>query len=576
MTRRVRASTTWPGQGGEMDYTRREVLALMGTTGAVGWLQGEASQPAGATAPLALAPIVARNDAAVKATLASQITDAANANRGSVPDQFGLHSAGSASGVTETLAASFVHPQSAFHRSGTLLDRIRLAARFLDRAQSPQGNIDLLTTNFNSPPDTGFVVHNVATAAAIGRMHGAEEIARILQPFLVRAGAGMAQGGVHTPNHRWVICSALAQINALYPDPRFVRRIDQWLAEGIDIDRDGQYTERSTLTYNVVTDRALLVVAAKLKRPELLEPVRQNLRTLTYLLHADDEVVTEISRRQDQYTRGNTNGYWFPLTYLAVTDRDGQFATLARRSEGGARLSTLLEYPELSQSLPEAAPLPTDFERTFADLGIARIRRGPLSATLVLGGSSRFFSLHYGNAVIEGVRFASAFFGKGQFIPDTAEKRGNVYVFKQSLEAPYYQPLSQKVTPETWGPTRAQRRQSEVCRLEQSAEVTAMPNGFRVRLRAEGTAGVPLAVEICCREGGTLEGCRAVAATPGSYVVPSGSATYRTGANQIRFGPGVAAHEYVQVRGAEAKLPGQSVYLTGFTPFDRTLAFECT
>jgi hypothetical protein len=443
-----------------MDYTRRDLLALMGTAGALGRYGDAAAQDAKEDAALRLAAIVERNDAAVRAALQSQITDPASPNRGSVPDQFGLHSAGSASGVVETLAASFVHPRSAFHLSAVLLEHLRIAAGFLERAQSPQGNIDLLTTNFNSPPDTGFVAHNVATAAAIGRLHGAEEIASVLRPFLVRAGAGMAEGGVHTPNHRWVICSALAQINELYPDARYARRIEEWLGEGIDIDRDGQFTERSTLTYNVVTDRALLVVAAKLKRPELLEPVRENLSSLLYLLHADGEVVTEISRRQDQFTRGNTNGY-------------------------------------------------------------------------------------------------------------------SAYVFRQALEAPYYQPLSQKVTPETWGPTRAERRQSQVCRLEQSAEVTERPNGFGVRIRAEGTAGVPLAVEICFREGGRLEGCRALRATPGSYALPAGTATYRAGANQIRFGPGYAAHEYVQLRGAEPKLPGDSVYITGFTPFDRTVVFEC-
>ena len=84
-----------------MDYTRRDLLALMGTAGALG-RYGDAA----ANAALPLAAIVERNDAAVRAALQSQIADPASPNRGSVPDQFGLHSAGSASGVVETLAAS--------------------------------------------------------------------------------------------------------------------------------------------------------------------------------------------------------------------------------------------------------------------------------------------------------------------------------------------------------------------------------------------------------------------------------------------------------------------------------------
>ncbi len=207
-----------------------------------------------------------------------------------------------------------------------------------------------------------------------------------------------------------------------------MRRIDEWLAEGIDIDRDGQYTERSTLTYNIVTDRAFVVMAAKLKRPALLDPVRQNLRALTYLLHADGEVVTEISRRQDQFTRGGLAGYWFTLTYMAVADRDGVFATMARQAADGVRLSALLEYPELSQPLPASQPLPSDYEKIFSEIGIARIRRGPLSATLALGGSSRVLSLRYGDAVVEGVRFATSFFGKGQFVPLTGAKEGSAYL----------------------------------------------------------------------------------------------------------------------------------------------------
>jgi len=106
--------------------------------------------------------------------------------------------------------------------------------------------------------------------------------------------------------------------------------------------------------------------------------------------------------------------------------------------------------------------------------------------------------------------------------------------------------------------------------------VTEMKSGFRVRVQATGTAGVPLAVEIAFRDGGRLEGCTPVPGTPGSYVLEGGSGVYRAGKNGIRFGPGSAPHRYVQLRGAEPKLPGQSVYITGFTPFDQTLTFECS
>ena len=556
-------------------FSRRDVLAILGASGTAAAM--DRTRSADAQAPSSpLDSALARNDSAVRALLDNQITDAASPWRGCVPDQVGLHSAGSAGGVAETLTASFIHPRSRFHADNALVERIRLAAGFLERGQSPQGNIDLLTTNFNSPPDTGFVVHNVATAAAIARLHGHEEIARIFQPFLVKAGAGMAAGGVHTPNHRWVISSALAQVNELFSDARYLRRIDEWLAEGIDIDDDGQFTERSTLVYNIVTDRALIVMAAKLRRPELLDPVRRNLNALQYLLHTDGEVVSEISRRQDQFTRGAVAGYWFPLTYMAVRDQDGRLSTLADRAASeGAGLSALLEYPELTQPLPSPRPLPDNFEKGFDEIGIARIRRGPLSATLVLGGSSRFFTLRYGDAVIEGVRFATSFFGKGQFIPQTATKRASAYEFRQSLEAPYYQPVAEKITARTWDESRRRRRQSEVCRLEQSADVTEVTNGFRLHLRADGTRGVPVAIELSFRDGGRLDGCRPIPDMPGTFVLEQGRGAYRAGRHEIRFGPGEAPHRYTQLRGAEPRLPGLSVYITGYTPFDRSILLEC-
>ena len=54
--------------------------------------------------------------------------------RGSVPDQYGLHSAGSAGGAAETLTASFLHPQSRYRGDAEVLERIRLAAGLVCRS----------------------------------------------------------------------------------------------------------------------------------------------------------------------------------------------------------------------------------------------------------------------------------------------------------------------------------------------------------------------------------------------------------------------------------------------------------
>ena len=551
----------------EAKPTRRAALTALGV----------ASLAARAQAPVVERAAVERNDASVEKLLRSQITDPASQWRGSVPDEFELHAPGTAGGLIDGMMASLVCPQSKFYKDRAVAQRIGLAAGYLERSQSSEGFIDLLSTNFNSPPDTGFLVHNVGTAAANAKRYGDGELLRMLRPVLVKAADGMSAGGIHTPNHRWVISSALAQVNDVFPDPAYVRRIDQWLAEGIDIDEDGQYTERSTVTYNTVVNRAFVVMAAKLGRKELLEPVRTNLRAMMYLLHPDGEVVTEVSRRQDQFVRGTMAGYWLSVFYLAMHDRDGQMAALARLvGRERVPLSALLEYPELAGELPESKPLPTDYEKLFATIGLARIRRGRRDATVALSNNSRFLSLRGGPATVQAVRFATSFFGKGQFVPSSGTRQANGYSLRQSLEAPYYQPLDppQKVTPANWATMRGRRRTSQVCRLEQTAFVEETPGGFALRIESHGTPGVPLAVEISLREGGKLEGCRPAPKQPDGWILEKDFATYRVGEDVIRFGPGAAPHLLTQLRGAEAKLPGTSVYITGYTPFVQTIRFE--
>lgn len=237
-----------------------------------------------------------------------------------------------------------------------------------------------------------------------------------------------------------------------------------------------------------------------------------------------------------------------------------------------------MEYPELLGPMPPDGPLPENYEKLFPILRVVRIRRGALSATILLEGHSRLFAARRGAAVLEAVRLASAFFGKGQFVPQRSEPRQGAYRLWQELQRDYLQPLDppRRVSPSDWAAARAWRRRSEICRLTQQATVTELADGFRLRLQAFGTDHVPVAVEINLREGGRLEGVEAVAGVGGAWVLAGEQAVYRVGNDVLRFGPGLARHRYVQVRGAEAKLPGPCVYLTSYTPFDHTIEFRWT
>ncbi len=537
------------------------------------WAAGLAALQSAGGAPAA---VVRRHDEQVRQLLERQMMDARLPGFGNYPDEWGLFHAGAASGLAHVFLAAYACEGSRFHRDRLMVQRAVAAAEFLKKNQHEDGTIDLLTTNFHSTPDLAFVMHNVAAAAELARMAGAREAEAALAPFMEKGKRALLTGGVHTPNHRWVVCQALAELHHLSPDERCLRRIGQWLAEGIDIDEDGQYAERSTAVYNPVTNRALLITALRAGRPELLEPVRRNLASMLWLLHPDGEVVTEISTRQDQYARAGMERYWFPLRWLAIRDGNGQWAALARQTEErGATVSDYLRFSELQRPLPPEQPLPDAYLRPMQALRILRIRRGPWDATVLMNGNSRFLTLRHGVCAVEGVRFASAFFGKGQFRPSNWTLEPGGCTMRQSLEGPYYQPLDppERVTAENFAALRARRRQSEVQRMEYEAAVKEVRNGMAVRIRAWGTANVPLAVEVILRDGVELRGVEAAPAGEKSFVLKNGFAEARAGGCGFRFGPGLGLHGYTQVRGAEPKPPGQSVFLCGFTPFDHQLEF---
>jgi len=144
------------------------------------------------------------------------------------------------------VAAAYVTATSRYFHKRELITLMEQILDILKSSQSEDGTLNF--GNLESPPDTGFLLEPATAAASILLKDGSDDLKGInaaLKSFIQKASEGLITGGVHTPNHRWVVCSALAKINKLYPDERLVNRINEWLEEGIFMDADGHYPERS-------------------------------------------------------------------------------------------------------------------------------------------------------------------------------------------------------------------------------------------------------------------------------------------------------------------------------------------
>ena len=411
-----------------------------------------------------------------------------------------------------------------------------------------------------------------------------------------------------------MVASALAQLNSLFPSAKYVNRIDDWLGEGIFCDVDGQFEERSTGIYSRVVDNALITIARLLHRPQLLEPVRRNLAMTIFYMHPNGELETVGSRRQDQTMSASISNYYLQYRYMAIHDQNRQFAAVARfaeqigldRAEAKIPLIEFLEEPLYRRTLPDPEPLPSDYARLFSNTALARIRRGEISAT-VYGGSDwplgissglasnpTFFNFRKGKAVLESVRMIPVFFSEGFFRSEGMKVEDKRYLLHQDMRVPYYQPLPKHLrnpqgdyplTPagnRFWSKLNfPQRQKSNIQTLQQKVTVTENAGAFELAFDVGGHDRVPVTIELSFRHDGTLEGIEPGTTRPNLFFLRQGTGHFRVGEDVITFGPGQADHEMIRLEGASYEAPQRpsppdryKVYITGFTPFQKTLTIS--
>ena len=518
------------------------------------------------------------------------------------------------------LAAAYCCPQSKYYHTDEIISKLDVLLKFVISHQTEDGTVNI--ANLESPPDTGFLIEYFAAAAyllendatANPQTINLKEVNTNLKKFITKAGDALSVGGVHTPNHRWVICAALARINVVYPDKKYIARIENWLGEGIFMDRDGQYPERSCI-YSGVENGAFLTIGRLLNRPSLFQYPRKNLDMLYYLTEPNGEMVTTASRRQDQYMTKTIVSYYLFYRFLAIHDNNSQFAAIAKWIESMEGFETeilqrdlfeFMENPLLQKQMPVAAPAVTNYEKFLPNTKLLRIRRDKTTSTLFGGvdwpliiasgrsDSPNFYSFRKGNAVLKYMRLSSGFFGMGYFYSDGLKKEGNKYVLHKKLEIPYYQPLpankrkpngdyklSPSIDDRFWNKMDFSNRPvSNVKKLE--TKITFSENGGTNELDIEitGLVGVPVTLEFCFKEGGILKGV--TTDENGNNFLEKGVGEYESGGDIISFGPGANTHKTITNLEGERysthfgtlRTEGMHVFITGITPFVHKLTIS--
>ncbi|HEU5012240.1 MAG TPA: hypothetical protein VFT66_06830 [Roseiflexaceae bacterium] len=504
------------------------------------------------------------------------------------------------------LASAYVWAQSQYYHDSALVGPMQELVAALAAAQHGDGTYD--QGNIHSPPDSSFTLQDLCMIWTLLHEDGSlaqHQISDTLQQIICKAAPMLAVGGVHTPNHRWEVCAALARINHLWPQPGYVERIEDWLDEGIDMDADGLYSERSAIYASGVTNPGLLTIARLLGKQELLDHVRRNLEATLYLLEPNGEVETVHSRRQDQKYIRDIWSYLLQYRELALRDGNGQFAHVARMIERrgagelGDFLADVLERPELGAPLPTETAPPDHYTRVFHVSGLARVRHGNTTAS-IFGGTDyhaipviasglstnpTFFNMRRGAAILASVRMVPQFFNTGHFRSHGLEVEGTTYRLNSEVSVPYHQPLPREHRRRDgdyalsndgrfYSQMDFARRQKQFRVLRATIRVSEAGSGFDLDIALEESE-VSFTIELCFRSGGTLHGVQQIDGDD-NYQLVEGFGSYTVGDDRITFGPGNGAGPLQPVNmepgerytylGGSLVPDGVRVYITGRAP----------
>ena len=490
-----------------------------------------------------------------------------------------------------TMIAAYCNPETKFYHDGTVLRRIHLGLDYVKRVQHENGLFDYVTCNFFSAPDTAFcvvkIVPHLQYLTARQDLTPEEAAIRNRLSEIIHAGArGLLEGGFHTPNHRWAIASVLAIGGKLFGEEDLTQAAFAYLNEGIDCNEDGEYAEKSAGNYNGVNNDAMLLLAEGLDDPSYDQHVIRNLRMMLTYWEPDDSVFTANSTRFDKDLTVYPSSYYIEYLTLGVRYHIPEFIAMAnhifdiieaKRLEAPDFLMELMNRPELIAFESEERGTPERYHAFYRDSGIARVRRGRYTYT-VMSGKSNFLYVHNGEIKLA-VKIGGSFCEHRAFKAERMEEDENGFRLHQTMRGWYYLPFEEKpATSDWWKMDNASRKKKLGPDMDIDVTVRETEEGLEVDICTSGVEGAPWRVELAFNGIKRISNEHMTMPVNGDEVLVLRDSDFEVmnDVSSMKIGPAFGVHHFTEGKeDSEAKTPGAAtVYLTDYTPFHHTITIR--
>ncbi|MCD7787362.1 MAG: hypothetical protein LUH59_00280 [Firmicutes bacterium] len=534
--------------------------------------------------------IIESAEARTEDFLKNQVTSPESDFFGGLPDDI-LNVKPTIYGIA-TATAVYLCRDSRFYGDGELYRAICCALDFAAANQRPSGRFDYPVCNFDFAPDTAFCFKRLFDTYVLAEKYKDEADTAALREKCLKilhlAAEGISHGGFHTPNHRWAIASALCGASKLFSDDaefsRSLRkRADEYLAEGIDCDADGEYSERSSGNYSAVVNRAIIGIYEATGDTSYLDYVFRNLDMLLCFIERDGVIFTENSTRQDKGARIYADKYFYQYLYAATSpfvssDLARKFDAAAHKIISDCKKRGYLAPDCLHFLMARDNMLSHEFEgcgylpfyrRFFGESGILRVMNEKYSLT-VMRGSSAFLHFSVGDLKIT-AKIGESLCEVRNFIPQAAECCDGGCAVEAHVNSWYYAPRGVPTDPRD----NSERERIISASLETRVFVTEHEDGAELHISTSGLDRVPLRLEICVPSGTRLENeTVSFSANPsGRMILRSGYLDMTYGGHTVLLKDGFCEHEFKGHYSGEESDGGKfTIFCNAYTPVDKTIS----